>query len=114
MFLIVFGYTWCAAFSSVVVHGGPEGQKNRFNANVMETTVLGFSVTFRSFYVTNQLRERFFEYFKRKIDGVKPEFALETFDNFRVFRSVMSQNLAKNEKFQNCPKSLPEYSRICF
>ena len=53
MFLIVFGYKWCAALSSVVVHGGPEGQKNQFNANVVETTVLGLVVTFRSFYVTN-------------------------------------------------------------
>ena len=53
MFLIVFGYEWCAALSSVVVHGGPEGQKNQFNANVVETTVLGLVVTFRPFYVTN-------------------------------------------------------------
>ena len=75
MFLIVFWYKWCAALSSVVVHGGPEGQKNRFNANVVETIMLGLVVTFRSFYVTNWLRKRFLEYFKLKIDGVKPEFA---------------------------------------
>ena len=43
MSLIVFGYKWCAALSSVVVHGGPEGQKNRFNANVVETTMLGLA-----------------------------------------------------------------------
>ena len=43
MFLIIFWYKWCAALSSVVVHGGPEGQKNRFNANVVEATVLGLA-----------------------------------------------------------------------
>ena len=75
MFLIVFGYKWCAALSSVVVHGGPEGQKNPFNANVVETTVLGLVMTFRSFYVINQLRKGFLEYLMLKIDGVKPEFA---------------------------------------
>ena len=96
MFLIVFEYKWCAALSSVVVHGGPEGQKNRFNANVVKTSMLGLVVTFRSFYVTNWLRKRFLEYFMLKIDGVKPEFAQETFVNFRVFRPVMSQNLTKN------------------
>ena len=58
--------------------------------------MLGLVVTFRSFYVTNWLRKRFLEYFKLKIDGVKPEFAQETFVNFRVFRPVMSQNLTKN------------------
>ena len=75
MFLIGFWYKWCAALSSVVVHGGPEGQKNRFNANVVEQNVLGLVMTFRSFYVTNQLRKRFLEYLMLKIDGVKPEFA---------------------------------------
>ena len=75
MFLIVFRYKWCAALSSVVVHGEPEGQKNRFNANVVEQNVLGLVMTFRSFYVTNQLRKRFLEYLMLKIDGVKPEFA---------------------------------------
>ena len=73
--MIGFWYKWCAALSSVVVHGGPEGQKNRFNANVVETTVLGLVMTFRSLYVTNQLRKRFLEYLMLKIDGVKPEFA---------------------------------------
>ena len=96
MFLIVFGYKWCAALSSVVVHGGPEGQKNHFNANVVQISMLGLVVTFRSFYVTNWLRIRFLGYFMLKIDGVKPEFAQETFVNFRVFRPVMSQNLTKN------------------
>ena len=71
-------------------------------------------MTFRLFYVTNQLRKRFLEYFMLKIDGVKPEFAQETFDNFRVFQSVMSQKLTKNEKFPNRPKLVPEYSRVCF
>ena len=75
MFLIVFGYKWCAALSSVVVHGGPEGQKNPFNANVVEATVLGLVLPFRSFYATNWLRKCFLEYFMIKIDGVKPEFA---------------------------------------
>ena len=75
MFLVFFWYKWCAALSSVVVHGGPEGQKNRFNANVVEAAVLGLVVTFMSFYVTNLLRKRFLEYFMLKIDGVKPDFA---------------------------------------
>ena len=36
MFLIVFWKKWCAALSSVVVHGAPEGQNN---ADVVEATV---------------------------------------------------------------------------
>ena len=49
----VFERKWCAALSSVVCHGGPEGQENRFNANVVETTVLGLVVTFRPLYFKN-------------------------------------------------------------
>ena len=49
----VFKRKWCAALSSVVCHGGPEGQENRFNANVVEQSVLGLVLTFRTLYVKN-------------------------------------------------------------
>ena len=114
MFLVVLRVKWCAALSSVVLHEVPEGQENRFNANVVEPCILGLVMTFRQPYCKNSLRKRFLEYFMLKIDGVKPEFAQETFDNFRVFRSVMSQHLTKNEKFPNRPKLVPESSRVCF
>ena len=49
----VFRRKWCAALSSVVCHGGPEGQENRFNANVVEQSVLGLVLTFRPLYLKN-------------------------------------------------------------
>ena len=49
-----------------------------------------------------------------KINGFKPEFAQESFDNFRVFRRLMSPKLSQNQKFPKHPKLVLEYSRVCF
>ena len=49
-----------------------------------------------------------------KINGFKPEFAQESFDNFRVFRRLMSPKLSQNQKFPKHRKLVLEYSRVCF
>ena len=63
LFLNVFWYKWCAALSSVVLHGGPEGRKNRFNANVLWENILGLYVNFMFKIFENWSRENFPEYF---------------------------------------------------
>ena len=114
MFWIVFWYKWCAALSSVVLHGGPEGQKICFNANVVWKSILRLVVSFTYVYSKKWPRKRFLQYFMLKIDGFKTEFALKTFVNFRVFRRLMSPKLSQNQKFPKHPKLVLEYSRVCF
>ena len=83
---------------------GPEGQEIQINANVFSEISHLLVMTFTQLYLKNWLRNRILEYFMLKIDGIKPEFAWETFVNFCVWRPLMSQNLTKNQKFPNYPK----------
>ena len=114
MFLIVFWCKWCAALSSVVRHGGPEGQKIKFNANVVWATILGLVVAFIALNCKNWLLRRSHEIVTLKINAFKLKFAHKTFDNFPGLGPLMSQHLAKIEKSPNHTKWLLGYSKICF
>ena len=98
MFLIVFWCKWCAALSSVVRHGGPEGQKIRFNANVVWATVLGLVVSCRTLNCKNWLLRRSHEIVRLKIDALKLKFAHKTFDKFPGLGPLMNR-IWQNWKF---------------
>ena len=110
LFLSVLWYKWCAALSSVVLHGGPEGRKNRFNANVVWENILGLSVKFMFEIFENWSREDFPEYLTLRIHVFKLKFASKIFVKLCVFLCLMS----KFQKKSNFLRTSKMSSYVCF
>jgi len=90
LFLSDSCYKWCAALSSVVLHGEPEGHKIRFNANVWWEKVLGLDVKFMFEIFENWSPQHFPEYLTLRIHVFKLKFAFKIFVKLCVFLCLMS------------------------
>ena len=64
MFCVLFTSKWCAALSSVVCLGGPEGQVAGFNANVWFENISGPDVYILKTYLRN-------EYLQQNLNNMK-------------------------------------------
>ena len=64
MFCVLFTSKWCAALSSVVCLGGPEGQVAGFNANVVFKNITAPDVYIMETYFRN-------EYLQQNLKNIK-------------------------------------------